>query len=165
MNAAIPDPPPRPDRRMGEPAPDARAELAARQAELVAALVAGGTVPAGFDADDLGVARRALLRKRSGEVRRVWPLLAGSCPDFAATFVQWADGRVPAGALRDGWDLARELATAGTLPPPAAAELAAREATARYDGESAPRRRRLPAVRRVGGAVAVQAFGRVRVSG
>ena len=40
--------------------------LAERQAERVAALVAGGPTPSGFDRDDLDVARRALLRKRAG---------------------------------------------------------------------------------------------------
>jgi hypothetical protein len=65
--------------------------------------------------------------------------------------------------LRDGWDLARELAAAGTLPVPATAELAAREVSARYDGATDPRPRRLPAVRRVGRTVAVQVLGRVRI--
>ena len=45
-----------------------RAELAARQAALVAALVSGGEVPDGVDAGRLAVLRRALLRKRAGEV-------------------------------------------------------------------------------------------------
>lgn len=142
----------------------ARQELAARQAELVASLVAGAPGPDGFDADDLAVARRALLRKRAGEVRHGWPLLAAAYGTrWADRFAAWADGRPPAGALRDGWDLARELAAGGALPDGAAAELAAREATTRYDGRSAPRPRRLPAVRRVGRAVAIGAFGRVRI--
>jgi hypothetical protein len=88
--------------------------------------------------------------------------------------------------LRDGWDLARDLRDGSLrdganpshdsrngadlmrepnpgLPALAEAELAAREAEWRYDGTSAPRRRRGPAVRRVGRAVAVQVAGRVRV--
>ncbi|HEY3506894.1 MAG TPA: hypothetical protein VGN37_29405 [Actinocatenispora sp.] len=138
--------------------------MAVRQAELVASLVAGAPVPDGFDPDDLAVARRALLRKRAGEVRHGWPLLASSYgADWPETFAAWAAGRPPAGALRDGWDLARQLAAAGTLPERAAAELAGREALARYDGRSAPRPRRLPAARRVGRTVAVAAFGRVRL--
>ncbi len=68
-------------------------------------------------------------------------------------------GRRPTnGSLRDGWDLARSLAP---LSGPAAAELAAREAAWRYDGQSAPiprgrlsgwaRRRRLDPSGRVDG--------------
>ena len=50
--------------------------LAGRQAELVAALVAGAPDPAGFDRDRLAAARRALVRKRAGEAAKQWPLLA-----------------------------------------------------------------------------------------
>jgi hypothetical protein len=50
-------------------------------------------------------------------------------------FVAWAERRPTNGSLRDGWDLARSLAP---LDGPAAAELAAREAAWRYDGQSAP---------------------------
>jgi hypothetical protein len=140
--------------------------LGRRQAELVSALVAAGPLPAGFDPRRVAAARRALLRKRAGEVARTWPLLAaGYGPDWPAAFVAWADGRAPRGALRDGWDLARETANRGGLAAPAAEELAAREAAWRYDGRAAPRRRRLPAVRRPPGAVVVQLFGRVRVFG
>jgi hypothetical protein len=115
--------------------------LAARQAALVAALVAGGPIPAGFDVLRVDATRRALLRKRAGEAAKHWPLLAAAFgrewPDvFAATL----DGREPVGALRDGWDVARALS--GELGPGAAAELAEREAVMRYDGTSAPRPRR-----------------------
>jgi hypothetical protein len=116
--------------------------LAQRQAELVAALVAGAPVPPGFDGARLGVAQRALLRKRSGEVARAWPLLAAAAGDtWHRDFAAWAAGRVPQGSLRDGWDLARNWSAAGRLTRPAAAELAEREAGWRYDGRSAPRRR------------------------
>ncbi len=99
----------------------ATVDLAARQAELVAALVASGPLPSGFDPDRLAVARRALLRKRAGEAATVWPLLAASLgqawPDAFAASVA---GRAPLGALRDGWDLARELSRRGdwATPPP-----------------------------------------------
>lgn len=143
---------------------DERAELAVRQGALVAALVAGAPVPDGFDAADLAVARRALLRKRAGEVRRYWPLLATAFADrWGEVFAAWAAGRAPAGALRDGWDLARHLVAGASMPASAAAELAVREACQRYDGASPPRTRRLPAVRRVGRVAAIQAFGHVRV--
>lgn len=134
--------------------------LAARQAELVAALVAGGPVPAGFDPDRLTATRRALLRKRAGEAAAEWPLLAASCGlSWFATFAGHRDGHPPVGALRDGWDLARLLARAGQLGPGAAEELAAREVCWRYDGHGALRRRRLPAIRGAGTAVFLQVCG------
>ncbi|WP_234361514.1 hypothetical protein [Plantactinospora sp. BB1] len=138
--------------------------LADRQAALVAALVAGAPLPAGFDARLVGVARSALLHKRAGEVARHWPLLAaGHGRSWRAVFAAWAAGRPPAGSVRDGWDLARELAAGKTLPAPAAGELAVREAGWRYDGRTAPRRRRLPALRRTPDVLVVQVAGRVRV--
>jgi hypothetical protein len=116
--------------------------LAQRQADLVAALVAGAPVPPGFDAARVGVAQRALLRKRAGEVARVWPMLAAAGgDDWHRDFSAWAAGRTPQGSLRDGWDVARIWSAEGRLTGPAAAELAEREAAWRYDGRSAPRRR------------------------
>ncbi len=118
------------------------AGLAERQAELVAALVAGGPLPPGFDSGRVGAAREALLRKRSGEVAAVWPVLAASLgPQWTVVFTGWARDRAPNGALRDGWDLARQLAAEGRLPEPARTELRGREAHWRYDGISAPRHR------------------------
>ncbi|HET9516621.1 MAG TPA: hypothetical protein VFO77_02720, partial [Actinoplanes sp.] len=134
----------------------------ARQEALVAALTAGAPVPPGFDARRVDVARVALLRKRAGEVARHWPELAAT-PHWPTEFAAWAAARPTRGSLRDGWDLARDRALQGRLGPRAAAELAAREAGWRYDGHTAPRRRRAPALRRAGGAVAVQFLGRVRI--
>ncbi|MGC4854834.1 hypothetical protein ACLQ24_15940 [Micromonospora sp. DT4] len=153
------------DRRQGAPErTPPRPDLAARQAELVAALVAGGPPPAGFAAGPLAAARAALLGKRAGEVARHWPLLAaGLGAAWLATFAGWAADRPTAGSLRDGWDLARALRERDTLPPAGAEELAVREASLRYDGHTAPRPRRLPAVARASGAVAVQVAGRVRL--
>ncbi|MBO4210685.1 hypothetical protein [Micromonospora echinofusca] len=139
-------------------------DLAARQAALVAALVAGAEVPEGFDLRLVGVARTALLRKRAGEVARHWPLLAaGLGSRWPQVFLDWAAGRPTGGGLRDGWDLARTLRDQGALPSLGADELAVREATTRYDGTGTPRPRRWPALVRVGGAVAVQVAGRVRL--
>ncbi|RLQ10780.1 hypothetical protein EAD96_02080 [Micromonospora sp. BL1] len=139
-------------------------DLAARQAELVAALVAGGPLPPGFAPAPVEAARRALLRKRAGDVARHWPLLAaGLGADWPATFTAWADSRPTNGSLRDGWDLARDLRDRDALPPLGAEELTAREAASRYDGRRPPRPRRLPALARTGGAVAVQVAGRVRL--
>ncbi|MEU8256370.1 hypothetical protein AB0C06_19150 [Micromonospora inaquosa] len=148
----------------GAPVPTSRAGLAERQAELVAALVAGGPPPPGFAPGPLAATRAALLRKRAGDVARHWPLLAaGLGARWTTTFAGWAARRPTAGSLRDGWDLARALHADGALPPVAAEELAVREARLRYDGLRSPRPRRLPAVGRAGGAVAVQIAGRVRL--
>lgn len=139
-------------------------ELAARQAALVAALVAGAPLPAGFDPARVGAARAALLRKRAGEVARHWPMLAaGLGPRWPAVFQGWAAARPTRGALADGWDLARTLRDRAELPALAAEELALREARFRYRGSGPPRPRKLPALRRAGGAVAVQIAGRVRL--
>ncbi|MFY1583443.1 hypothetical protein ACN267_02950 [Micromonospora sp. WMMD734] len=148
----------------GPTGPTSPTGLAARQAALVAALVAGAPLPAGFATDRVDAARRALLRKRAGEVARHWPLLAAGLGDaWPATFAGWAAGRPTAGSLRDGWDLARALRDRGTLPPLGAEELAVREAAHRYDGRNPPRRRRFPALARSGDAVALQLAGRVRL--
>ncbi|RIV36864.1 hypothetical protein [Micromonospora radicis] len=142
----------------------AAGSLAVRQAELVAALVAGGPTPPGFAPAPLAAARAALLRKRAGEVARHWPLLAaGLGPNWPATFLGWAAGRPTNGGLRDGWDLARALHTDHALPALGADELAVREAAFRYDGHRPPRPRRGPALGRVGGALAGQLAGRVRL--
>jgi len=138
--------------------------LADRQAELVAALTAGAAVPAGFDPRLVEAARVALLRKRAGEVARQWPELAHALgPGWHRRWSAWAATRPTRGSLRDGWDLARELAARGDLPAPAGAELATREAALAYDGKQAPRPRRLPAVRGAAGSVVLQIAGRVRV--
>lgn len=139
--------------------------LAARQAALVAALVAGAPPPPGFAPEALAATRTALLRKRAGEVARCWPLLAtGLHPRWLEVFQQWAAGRPPTGALRDGWELAHYLHGAGELPPLGADELACWQA-GYHDPEPGrpPRPRRLLSWGRVGGAVAIQFAGRVRL--
>jgi hypothetical protein len=147
-------------REPGSPA-SARADLAARQAALVAALVTGAADPAGFDPDRLASTRRALLRKRAGAAAAVWPLLAASLgPGWPAAFIASTAGRPPAGALLDGWELARALHRRGELGDVAAVELAEREVTLRRTaGGHVPRRS--PAVRRVGRGAVVQLLGRV----
>ncbi|GAB7047156.1 hypothetical protein [Catenuloplanes indicus] len=135
-----------------------RPDLAAGQEALVAALTAGAPVPAGFDARLVGVARAALLRKRAGVVARAWPMLAaGYGPGWTTAFAEWADGRPTTGALRDGWDFARDRGVRGAA---AEEELARREAAWRYDGVHEPRPRRIPTVRRTPGMVFVQVGGR-----
>jgi hypothetical protein len=128
-----------------------RTDLAAAQEALVAALVAGGPLPPGFDPRRVGAAGQALLRKRAGEVAKAWPWLAREA-GWRGEFLRWAAGRPPRGGWRDGWDFARERRD--TLGPAALRELALNEAHWKYDGERAPRPRRV-AVRRVPGGVVV----------
>ncbi|MDY7088912.1 MAG: hypothetical protein SYR96_27885 [Actinomycetota bacterium] len=136
--------------------------LAEQQAALIGALTAGKPMPAGIDGVRFEAARVALLRKRAGEVARQWPLLAAGFGErWKREFAEWAATRPTQGSLRDGWDMARELAGRGSLPSVAAVELAEREAAWRYDGSSAPVSRRGPALRSTGGAVALQVAGRV----
>ena len=136
--------------------------LAQRQADLVASLVTGGPIPAGFDPARVAATVDALLRKRAEEVGARWPALRAHLdPQWMDEFSQWARTRPPLGSWRDGWDYARHLAGSGRLAGPASAELAATEARYRYDGANPPRRRRFPSLRTVHGAVAVQLGGRV----
>jgi hypothetical protein len=94
-------------------------DLAARQAALVEALVAGGPDPAGFDVARLASTRTALLRKRAGETAKLWPLLAASHGNrWQATFA--ADpGRAPTSspsARPAGATTARALPAEGGAP-------------------------------------------------
>jgi hypothetical protein len=138
-----------------------QSELTARQAELVAALVAGAPVPSGFDLGRVAAAALALRRKRAHEVARAWPLLAAAIGTrWSEMFTQWAEGRAPQGSFVDGWEFARQLRDSGALPALAADELAAAEATwLLRDG--AARRRRIPAIRRVPCGVVVQVARRL----
>lgn len=136
--------------------------LAEAQAALVAALVADGPVPPGFDDGQVAATRRALLRKRAGEAATHWPLLAAGLGErWLPTFAEHRGGHEPVGALRDGWDLARTLRGRGELPDGAAVELDEREAAHAYDGHSAPRPALLRRVRRWRHALAHTAFGRM----
>jgi len=85
---------------------EARARLAVGQAELIAALVAGGRDPAAFDQGALDATRQALLGKRRAGVTRRWPALAAE-PGFAELFDVWAAARSPAGSFHDGLAFAR----------------------------------------------------------
>jgi hypothetical protein len=149
--------------RTGQPG-GAPGSLATRQAALVEALTSGKPVPPGFDLLKVDAARVALLRKRAGEVARQWPLLAAASGDgWQREFAGWAAARPTQGSLRDGWDLARDLLARRALPATAGEELAEREVRWSYDGASAPKPRRGPALRAASGAVVVQFLGRVRV--
>lgn len=81
-------------------APDARADLARRQAELVRALTGDAPAPAGFDHDRLRRAAEALAVKRRRSVRAACPELATALgPRFVERFAAYA-GAAP--APRDG---------------------------------------------------------------
>lgn len=137
-------------------------ELGRQQAALVAALTGTGPAPGGFDTVRLEVARKALLRKRSGEVARSWPRLrAGLGGQFLATFNQWAEHRPTAGGASDGFAFASFLDDRGELPANARGEWAARRLQWVVDAAGTVRRRRLPAVAVVDGRLLTQVGGRV----
>jgi hypothetical protein len=138
-----------------------REELTAAQTALVAALVAGGAPPPGFDAARVEAAARALMRKRVGEIARAWPrLAAGYGSRWVTVFAEWAYGRPTRGSWLDGWEFAR--AHRASLPGDAALELLLCEAAWRYDERTAPQRRRVFAARTPGG-VLLGLFGHTRV--
>jgi len=75
----------------------AHADLAARQRELVAALVAGAAPPAGVDQRRVEIQALALLRKRSRSVAKRHPELAAALgPGFWAAFQGYAKAAPPA---------------------------------------------------------------------
>jgi hypothetical protein len=69
----------------------ARDDLAARQAALVRALLAGGPVPDGFDARRVGVEATALRSKRRSVAAHLRPDLVDRLDDrFRSLFDTWA---------------------------------------------------------------------------
>ncbi|MEV7012454.1 hypothetical protein [Streptosporangium sp. NPDC051022] len=140
--------------RSPEPPIDAREALGRAQAELVAALVAGGEAPEGFDVERLRIQETALISKRRGVVARLRPdlvvLLGG---DLAAEFDGYARGRPkPRGGSRaDAADFAAWLAAKGLPPPGREPESPGREPEkpGREPGNAEPvRARRRPWFRR-----------------
>ena len=80
----------------------ARDELGARQASLVAALVAGAAVPAGVDAERVRIQAAALLRKRGRGVAHAEPELAAALgKSFGAAFADYARGLPREGCSAD----------------------------------------------------------------
>ncbi|MFF0306752.1 hypothetical protein ACFYSC_04950 [Streptosporangium sp. NPDC004379] len=102
--------------------PDLRVELARAQAELLAALVAGGEPPRGFDEGRLRIQAASLVSKRRGVVARLRPdLVALLGAGFAAEFDAYARVRPkpPGGSRADARDFAERLRAAGhPLPEP-----------------------------------------------
>ncbi|EFG64462.1 DUF692 domain-containing protein [Streptomyces sp. SPB074] len=92
-------------------AEETRERLAAEQSALLAALVAGGPAPRGFDAERLAVQASALAGKRGqivGKVAPELPRLLGA--DYRAAFRAYATSRPPAGGYRrDALDFAAHV--------------------------------------------------------
>ena len=73
-----------------------RQDLASAQEELVRALVAGGPVPVGFDAERIAAQSGALLAKRRRGIERAAPdLVARLGGEFPAVFTEWARANPP----------------------------------------------------------------------
>lgn len=101
-----------------------RAALAAAQAALVSALVAGTEPPPGFDRDRLRVQSRALLAKRSRQAaaHHEWLALALGPADYRTLFAAYAAEHplhVDAGGSHaDATAFERHLRRHGLLPRP-----------------------------------------------
>ncbi|GAA5072625.1 hypothetical protein HNP84_003791 [Thermocatellispora tengchongensis] len=98
-----------------------RARLAAQQHDLLAALVAGGAHPPGFDENRLRIQAASLIAKRRGLVAKVAPDLVRKLDGrFAALFTEYARGRPkpPGGSRADARAFAAWLAAnhPGTAP-------------------------------------------------
>ena len=98
----------------------ARERLAARQAELLNALLAGAPAPAGFDEQRVEVERRALLAKRRGIVRMLGPEVANELGDrFRPLFDAYAlanPRKAGSRAREDAAAFADWVRAAGELP-------------------------------------------------
>lgn len=96
-----------------------RERLAARQADLVRALLARGAVPTGFDPDRVRVEARALHAKRRGVAANLRPDLVDALADrFAPLFDVWAGDNPRRAGVSFREDLAafhRWLVAAGHL--------------------------------------------------
>lgn len=83
---------------------DRRAQLGARETELVQALH-GGATPPGLDATMIALARGGIARKRARQVARSFPVLARDLgADYQVAFAAFAAANPPqdGGALADG---------------------------------------------------------------
>jgi hypothetical protein len=104
----------------------ARERMAARQAELVRALVAKGPIPAGFDQDRVKTLARTLVNKRRQALARLWPTLVRIFGDaYVERFTNYAQAHpIPASGnvFEDGREFLRCLETQGPLPDAARIE-------------------------------------------
>ncbi|MFI7636592.1 hypothetical protein [Nonomuraea sp. NPDC049400] len=98
-----------------------RRRLAEAQGRVVAALVAGAAVPAGFDPERMRVQASSLIAKRRGIVARLRPDAAAAAgADLAAEFAAYARSRSapPPGYRADADDFAAWLRERGRMPDP-----------------------------------------------
>jgi len=118
-------------------APD-REAYAARQAQLLDALLRGACAPDGFDAERAEAAGRSLRRKRAGAVARAWPALALDLgPEFDARFDAFAravDAPASGDPRADGLAFARTLGRDPRRGDDARAELLLGRAALRRGG-------------------------------
>lgn len=97
-----------------------RARLAELQARVVAALVAGGEVPGGFDEERMRVQAASLLAKRRAIVARIHPDAAAAAGQgLAAEFAAYARSRAtpPPDYRTDAADFAAWLRERGLMEP------------------------------------------------
>jgi hypothetical protein len=124
----------------------ARSALAARQQELVTALVADGPVPEGFDPERVAALRLGLARKRLGGLGQHFPALVAavrSDPALWDVYFGWHITHQPGpGYLDDGAGLIDFLEGAGNLPAAATREalMLRMDTTPGPDGERIPAR-------------------------
>jgi hypothetical protein len=115
-----------------------REAYAARQAQLLDALLRGDEPPAGFDAAQAAAAGSSLRRKRARAVAQAWPALALNLGDgFAARFDAFAravDAPSSGGPLADGLAFAGTLGRDTALGDDARAELLLARASLRRRG-------------------------------
>jgi hypothetical protein len=118
-------------------APD-REAYAARQAQLLDALLRDVEPPPGFDAAQAGAAGSSLRRKRGRAVAQAWPALALELGDaFGACFDAYAraiDAPASGAPLEDGLAFARSLRHVTPLGDDARAELLLARAALRRRG-------------------------------
>jgi hypothetical protein len=118
-------------------APD-REAYAARQAQLLDALLRGDEPPAGFDAAQACAAGSSLRRKRGHAVALAWPALALELGDTFATrfdaFARSVDAPQSGSPLADGLAFARTLEAEAKLGDEARAELLLARAALRRRG-------------------------------
>jgi hypothetical protein len=103
----------------GEGLVEAQRRLAEAQARLVAALVAGGEIPDGFDRERMRAQTVSLIAKRRGIVARIRPDTAiAAGPELASEFAAYARSRggPPPNYRTDADDFAAWLRERGRMP-------------------------------------------------
>lgn len=107
--------------------PDARADFARRQAELLRALRGDAPAPAGFEPAHVERAADSLARKRVRIVQKTWPVTARALGNrFGEHFATYArDNPLPTHVDSDGFHFAQWLRSRGFIPNEGKLELAA----------------------------------------